>query len=617
MFGFLNKAIYISRLGITNVVAVAWYRCKVRSGFFSKTMKMKDFDVSRNESLLGGPFVKNSNTDELSIVYFSSRIEKVDQYPQWHHDPYTRSSLLNNSQHWSTMSDFNLPTGDVKVLWEPSRFEWLIKACWEERFSAAGTNVPIDDWLSNWMDNNPINVGVNWKCGQEVSIRVLHLIFASLIRHHREIVLNKTLEIFLLAHLKRVLPTIGYAKAQDNNHATTEAAALFCGGAFLLTNDRLVKSDMKVARKAQSVGRQLLEERVSKLILSDGAFSQYSVNYHRLMLDTLSFAECFRLFFNEPKFSEKFYLQAKNASNWLLAITDPVSGDAPNLGSNDGAILFNANNKDYRDFRPSIQLSQSMFCGLEVFTDHKHCLSQTFRDGSRGKSKDRSVEIPVHPVSTVCKKIGLGGTFAILKTPHDRFRPSQSDANHFDLWHRGINVIRDGGTFSYNLKVSADTALSSTGCHSTAEIDGRDQMPKISHFLYGNWLTPLKKRQDCQMDLFDCQTMSSAYKDYLGAIHNRVVIFDGDVKWRIVDKVSGVKNSVILRFRLCPSVVWSLEGNELSSELATISCIADAPVSLRLIDGIESRYYLQKVTIPVLEIKSSSNTEFDTSIRLI
>ena len=38
-------------------------------------------------------------------------------------------------------------------------------------------------------------------------------------------------------------------------------------------------------------GKKILEMLVRRLILSDGTFSQYSLNYHRLMLDSLNCCE--------------------------------------------------------------------------------------------------------------------------------------------------------------------------------------------------------------------------------------------------------------------------------------------------------------------------------------
>lgn len=36
-------------------------------------------------------------------------------------------------------------------------------------------------WLNDWCENNPPYLRVNWKCGQEASIRVMHLIMAAYI----------------------------------------------------------------------------------------------------------------------------------------------------------------------------------------------------------------------------------------------------------------------------------------------------------------------------------------------------------------------------------------------------------------------------------------------------
>ncbi|MFV7425598.1 heparinase II/III family protein, partial [Stenotrophomonas geniculata] len=90
---------------------------------------------------------------------------------------------------------------------------------------------------------------------------------------------------FIEAHLKRIEPTIDYAIAQDNNHGTSEAAALYIGGAFLNANKPLPQY-----KKWQALGEKWLANRANKLIMHDGGFSQYSINYHRVMLDSYCLA---------------------------------------------------------------------------------------------------------------------------------------------------------------------------------------------------------------------------------------------------------------------------------------------------------------------------------------
>ena len=64
-------------------------------------------------------------------------------------------------------------------------------------------------------------LGVNWKCGQEASIRVIHLImgpFKSLKNPSNALIQ------LIITHLKRIEPTTSYAIGQSNNHGTSEGA---------------------------------------------------------------------------------------------------------------------------------------------------------------------------------------------------------------------------------------------------------------------------------------------------------------------------------------------------------------------------------------------------------
>ena len=100
----------------------------------------------------------------------------------------------------------------------------------------------------------------------------------------------------IIAHLKRIEPTISYALGQNNNHGTSEGAALYIGGSLLIQNG------YNQGFKFQKIGIKVLENLMSKLIGSNGTFSQYSLNYHRLML--IQYAVVFiRNQYNFPKFS--------------------------------------------------------------------------------------------------------------------------------------------------------------------------------------------------------------------------------------------------------------------------------------------------------------------------
>ena len=82
--------------------------------------------------------------------------------------------------------------------------------------------------------------------------------------------------------------------------------------------------------------------------MNDGSFSQYSTNYHRLVIDTLIQVENWRINFQQKEFSSSYYLSITKAIFWLKEFIDKESGMAPNLGANDGAYCFQNDSLEFR-----------------------------------------------------------------------------------------------------------------------------------------------------------------------------------------------------------------------------------------------------------------------------
>ena len=279
-------------------------------------------------------------------------------------------------------------------------------------------------------------------------------------------------------HLFRIAPTIRYAIAQDNNHGTSEAAALFVGGAWL------ANFGVPEAKEWAAIGRIWLEDRALRLIGPQGSFSQSSLNYHRLMLDTFCVVELWRQRNSLPTFSNSFYQRLRAATKWLMSLIEPNTGDGPNLGANDGARLLPITNADYRDYRPSVQLASVLF--------NK---SKAYQDGHWNEVLDwLQIPIPVErspfPESLMAEDGGFAmlrseKVLAMLRYPRFRFRPSQADVLHVDLWIGAENILRDAGSYSYNTEDRWLNYFSGTASHNTIQFDDRDQMPRHSRFLFG------------------------------------------------------------------------------------------------------------------------------------
>ena len=534
---------------------------------------------ARAEALLAG-----------QATFFSCHRFQVGAPPAWLANPFVGTRHPQPDEHWTRIADFSA-AGDIKVIWELSRFSWApvlaraARVSGDARFSSA-----LCAWLEDWWQQNPPNRGPQWKCGQETSLRLLNTLLAA-----RLLGLAPTpgLEAFVEAHCQRIALTMFYAVAQDNNHGTSEAAALWAGGLWLTARDN------KAGHGYADQGRALLLDRVAALVMPDGSFSQHSVTYHRMMLDTLSLAEFSRREHRQPDFPATYAERVRAAILWLHSMLDPETGDAPNLGANDGTLPFVLCEAGYRDFRPSVQLAAALFggAGLSSGPWNEPCAWLGLDPPQTGaREQNRFFADGGYAVLTA------GSTRAIVRAPRARFRPAQADALHLDLWHGSLNLLRDGGTYSYADTGDLPALLAGIAGHNTAQFDGRDAMPRLGRFLYGDWL---EVDASAVTPAGAGATWQGRYTDAADATHERHVTVEPG-RLTVVDQLDGFRQSAVLRWRLAPAA-WQLAGANCASPLANIEVEASSPVvRLVVVEGWESRHYLESSPVPVLEIELGS-----------
>jgi len=585
----LTPARTYARLGPTSIARVAAYRLGLKSGrhpvqrLAAPVAQPPFFRAIDMLSLKAEP---NRAWDD-NLWWFGSHCAPLtDGTPDWFANPFSHTVQPDATRDWWRIPDFG--TGDIKGLWELSRMDWAV--AWATT-AACGDTAALDRlnlWLTDWADRNPPYKGPNWKCGQEASIRVMHLVAAAWVLG-QDRTPEPGLVDLLRAHLQRIAPTMSYAIGQQNNHGTSEAAALFIGGSFLA--GREPRADAWTRK-----GRRWLEERAAALIEPDGSFSQYSVTYHRVLLDTYSLVEAWRRHRDLPAFSPRLRERLASATDWLWTMTDAETGDAPNIGANDGARLLQLTGTDYRDFRPSIQLAAALFRGEDVFGAGPWATPLDWLGVAEGRPCNA-------PSSQTFDKGGYhvlrnGSAMAVLRYPRFRFRPSQADALHVDLWHNGLNLLRDAGTYSYNAEGAE--WFSSTAAHNTIEFDGRDQMPRLGRFLLGDWLKAgaVEPVLDNGVEV----SAAAAYTDAQGSRHHRAVTLSAG-SLICQDTISGKFEMACLRWRLAPGECH-VEGNTVRNGTSTLTIEFNGePISPVLGTTVESRYYLQKTKIPEISIK--------------
>lgn len=615
MTGLVVRARTLWALGVRNLLRVAVYRIGLWTGLHpvcricAETPKGMFFNWPVQVSPEG--VSGRSDWRDHAMLFGHIRIDVGDTPPDWMTSVLTGRRHPDPAQPWWRIGDFNPAVGDIKAIWELSRFDWLLAMAQRACLGDESEFHRLERWLQDWVERNPPYLGPNWKCGQEASLRVLHLAATAMIFGQVATASPALIQLIRL-HLKRVAPTIQYAAAQDNNHGTSEAAALFVGGSWLSA------AGHPEGQRWMQMGRKWLEERAVRLIGADGTFSQYSLNYHRLMLDTMSFAETWRRQLGLPVLPNSFSDRCLAAVKWLQAAVDETSGDGPNVGANDGAHILRWDDSPYRDFRPTLVF------GMAVFDDRydQHAL-RSLDDAVRWLRVRVPTRDVFRPRSSVADDGGFawlrrGSATALLRYPRFRFRPSQSDVLHLDLWVGNCNVLRDGGSYGYNTDPSLMAYFNGAAAHNTVEFDGRDAMPRISRFLYGRWATTTfieRLHEDDQSSRF-----GAGYKDYAGVRHDRRVELWAD-RLTVIDSVSRFHDRACLRWRVTPGE-WQLR---LDGRVACLWCDAkglEIRVEStrdwsdgRLVDGWESRHYLEKTALPVLELSVDRESTIRTEVR--
>ena len=518
----------------------------------------------------------------------------------------------------STGASANLCGCRYKEVLGASRWSWapLLARAW--RLSGDSRYLDgLNAWSRSWCQANPVNGGSNWLCGQEASIRLLHALQAWQITDAPGIPPNLPSEraAFVAAHLQRIAATERYAQAQDNNHWTSEAAALFIGGSCLVAS---ANSDATDALQWAQAGRRALERSVGRLVMPDGSFAQHSLTYHRLLLDTLAQVEIWRRWLDLEPFSELFSSRCCAATRWLIAVVDSLSGDGPNLGSNDGAFCYGLHGQPYRDFRPTLQLASVLFQGHSALSsgpwdEPLHWLGLV-RDVNSVHVDQPSLIQPItlFPDGGYAVLRPANSCWALFRLPTYRFRPAHADPLHFDLWHQGVNLLRDGGSYAYNSSPEDLAFFPGIASHNTVQFDGAEPMPRLGRFLWGDWLQLETPPQ------LDARSITAAYRSVHGRHQRQVKVDKGGYRWTITDTCSDFKSHSLLRWRLYPGD-WRLNGSSLIGSMATLHVHCDQPITrLELLTSWESRYYGAKTFLPVLEVSvAQAPATIITSIQLL
>jgi len=521
--------------------------------------------------------------------FYQSFDVSLGDSPDWHKNPVT-GEQVPAKEHWSALGDFAF--GDIKHIWELSRFPWaftLLRA-----YAATGDEKYSERFwtlFDNWIESNPPNHGVNWKCGQEIAFRAMACSFAffgfegsSFLTTERRL---RCISLFEES-ARRIFANIDYAISQNNNHGVSEAVLLWGIGVIL--------PDHSEADRWRRQGMFWMKHQAQTLIDPNGAFSQHSLNYHRVMLDAYQWAFALARA-NSIQLPACIFRQCSKAASYLRAYVQLETGLVPVWGANDGAHILPLQSGGYSDFRGCLQASLVSFTaeqslGSGIWDERLFWLGLSRRPKIclDAPSEETSDHVIIKN-SSASLYLRLAGSW--------QFRPSHADLLHVDIFVEGSPVVVDTGSYSYN-DPKWSTKFSSTGFHNTITFDGRDQFPRISRFLFGDWRTTIRVASE------GLPTLS--YEDAYSCNHTRSIklVPNG---FDVIDRVSGPSQAKVLRWHLSGDLEWKNTGATIESSKMNIHIEASSEFEISLESGWASKFYGVRSEIRVLTCVIAENTD--------
>jgi hypothetical protein len=457
-------------------VRLEMWREQNRSFLFN----VNDISAVRNNDLA----LLKKRADRIQNHHFQYFHDRWYHVTDWHTNPQNGFSYDQN-KHWTGIQDFSTVAGDIKYVWEKSRFTFLYDLIRYDFHFRDDRSQVVFSIIEDWIIKNPINCGPNWKCSQEITLRVLNWTFAL---HYYKDSKSLSQDIFdLIMHsihdqMRHVEENISFSRiAVRNNHALTETLGLYLTGLlypFLPGSDRL-----------KCKGKQWFTEEIQYQIYDDGTFLQFSMNYHRVVVQLLTWA--IRLTHaNGEVWENEVYEKAKKSLHFLRTCQDDTTGWLPNYGNNDGTLFFPLSNSHFRDFRPQLAALANL---LEVDLGYGSGVWDEEAAWVSGNSKREDMkQIPLAKVNEFSQSgyyvVRDRGSVTFLRCGAYRQRPFQADNLHLDIWVNGENLMRDAGSFQYNTEEKWSRYFTGTASHNTVMLNDFDQMKKGKRFIWYNWV---------------------------------------------------------------------------------------------------------------------------------
>ena len=428
----------------------------------------------------------------------------------WHLEPVSgkRSPLL----HWSRIDEVDaVESGDKKIVWELNRHQYFVtlgRAYWvtqDERYAKT-----FASHLSEWMDQNPPKLGLNWVSSLEVAFRAISWLWAlQLFKNATQLtpeLYTRTLK-FLYLHGRHV-ETYLSTYSSPNTHLTGEALGLYYMGTLL--------PEFDASTQWREKGKKILVDELSRHVLDDGVYFERASYYHRY---TTEFYTHFLILSerNADAIGNDVKKKLQSLLDHLMYLTRP-DGTTPFVGDDDGGRLVALDQREINDFRPVLSTGASLFNRADYkFVAGEVAESTLWLLGTKGVGNFEGVAS--HPPESTSRAFPDGGYYVMRDGwtkdsnyllldcgPHGVLNcgHAHADALSFEMAAKGRAMLVDTGTFTYTGSREERDYFRNSSAHNTLTVDWQSSSVPDGPFSWKQIANSLKLawKSDARFDFF-------------------------------------------------------------------------------------------------------------------
>ena len=525
--------------------------------------------------------------------FLGQRFDFSSRDIDWHLDP--ESGQRWPMEPWDRIDiSGEARMGDVKYIWELNRHSfwptlgraYLLTG--DERYAA--------EWVrqfESWCEQNPPEIGVNWRSNLEHALRLISWWFAvqmMLDSPHVTAFMFRRLMGLVVAKARHIVADLDYSLiSMANNHAIADATALALVGMAI--------PELREAQGWRDLGLRTLWQEANRQVYPDGCSFEGSACYQRFVLQFYLLVIILADLNGAPVPPE--VRRRVEAMAEFIMVAMRSDGTLPQFGDWDSGLAYRLGEAPLQDMRPCLSTAAVLF----KRGDFKAAASRLDQETVwlLGPEAAQTYDDLRMEVTGSGNRAFLQGGLFIQR----RHRPASHlllkngpfpDHAHADLlsvwlYVEGQPLLTDSGTYTYNGSWSWRTYFRDSSAHNTVTVDGQGQA--LAHRTF-RWLCKPTARSSFFAPqgrfLFDGE--HDGYSR-LGVRHRRIVLEVDGATWLLLDVLAGRgTHAVDVRWHLAadltpeqgstPGTVGVLRHGR---QTATIASRATSPLALRIACG--------------------------------